>query len=142
MGWGSTRGTVREAMELLRRQGVEIEALYPHTLLPMPDKAVSEFLHGKKAILVPELNFSSQFARMIEHRYYRQLDAEDIHVYMLGKEQGIPLKIHEVYDAAVNMIESEWRAWAEEQRDLVRTYEAIGKVVTGEGELGGDDESA
>ncbi len=30
-------------------------------------------LATKRAILVPELNFSGQFGRMIEHRYYRQL---------------------------------------------------------------------
>ena len=107
MGWGSTRGAVREAMERLAAEGVEIEALYPHTLLPMPDQAVYEFLRGKKAILVPELNFSSQFARVIEHRYYKQLDARDIHIHMLAKEEGVPFKIQEVYEAARQMIQFE-----------------------------------
>ena len=107
MGWGSTRGAVREAMERLAAEGVEIEALYPHTMLPMPDQAVSEFLRGKKAILVPELNFTSQFARVIEHRYYKQLDARDIHIHMLAKEEGVPFKIEEIYQAARNMIQVE-----------------------------------
>ena len=82
----------------------------PHTLLPMPDKAVSEFIHGKRAILVPEFNFSSQFARMIEHRYYKQLDDEDIHIHMLARERGIPLKIGEIYDAVLDMIVERTRA--------------------------------
>lgn len=107
MGWGSTRGAVREAMERLAAEGIEIEALYPHTLLPMPDQAVYEFLRGKKAILVPELNFTSQFARVLEHRYYKQLDARDIHVHMLAKEEGVPFKIQEIYAAARNMIQVE-----------------------------------
>lgn len=104
IGWGSTRGAVREAMVQLGEMGIEIEAIYPHTLLPMPDRAVMEFIYGKKAILVPELNFSSQFARMISHRYYKQLDAQDIHVHMLAKEQGIPFKISEIYEAALEMV--------------------------------------
>ena len=107
MGWGSTRGAVREAMVRLAAEGIEIEALYPHTMLPMPDQAVTEFLRGKKAILVPELNFTSQFARVIEHRYYQQLDARDIHVHMLAKEEGVPFKIQEIYEAARQMIQIE-----------------------------------
>jgi len=107
MGWGSTRGAVREVMEQLAAEGVAIEALYPHTLLPMPDEAIQKFLRGKKAILVPELNFSSQFARMIAHRYYKQLDAQNTHVHMLAKEEGVPFKIREIYEAARQMIQAE-----------------------------------
>ena len=107
MGWGSTRGAVREAMELLKKKGIEIETLYPHSLLPMPDRAIWEFIYGKKSILVPEVNFSSQFARMIEHRYYKQLDAGDIHIHMLARERGTPLKVSEIYEAAIEMIVAE-----------------------------------
>ncbi len=107
LGWGSTRGAVREAMVRLHLTGIPIEGLYPHTLLPMPDEAILEFIKHKKALLVPELNFSSQFARMVEHRYYKALDERDIHVYMFSKEKGLPLKIGEVYDAAMEMIEAE-----------------------------------
>ncbi len=107
MGWGSTRGTVREAMEQLRAEGVEIEAIYPHTILPMPDAAVCDFLSTKRAILVPELNYSGQFGRMVEHRYYKQLDRRNIHVYPLTKEQGIPFKVREIYEAVMAMVEKE-----------------------------------
>ena len=132
MGWGSTRGAVREAMELLRAAGLEIEALYPHTLLPMPDQAVSEFIHGKRAILVPEFNFSSQFARMIEHRYYKQLDEEDIHVHMLGRERGVPLKIHEIYDAVLEMVAAEHERWVASEQELVESYKVAEKLMGGE----------
>lgn len=107
IGWGSTRGAVREAMARLAAEGIEIEALYPHTMLPMPDQAVIEFLKTKTAILVPELNFTSQFARVIEHRYYKYLDAKDIHVHMLAKEEGVPFKIQEIYEAVRQMIQLE-----------------------------------
>lgn len=107
IGWGSTRGAVREAMVRLAAEGIEVEAIYPHTMLPMPDQAITEFLQSKQAILVPELNFTSQFARVIEHRYYKQLDARDIHVHMLAKEEGVPFKIQEIYEAARQMIQIE-----------------------------------
>ena len=107
MGWGSTRGAVREAMHIIGKERIPLEALYPHTLLPMPDRAIGDFLHGKKSILIPELNFSSQFARMIEHRYYRQLEEEGIHVYMLPKEEGRPFKVREIVQAIIEMVEAE-----------------------------------
>ncbi len=128
MGWGSTRGAVREAMDLLCKDGIEVEALYPHTLLPMPDPAVSAFLEGKQAILVPELNFSSQFARMIEHRYYHQLDAEGIHIHMLAHERGIPLKIHEIYDAVIEMVTAERQEAGAAEEDL-EIFEAVERLV-------------
>jgi 2-oxoglutarate ferredoxin oxidoreductase subunit alpha len=133
MGWGSTRGAVREAMELLQAEGLEIEALYPHTLLPMPDQAVSEFIHGKRAILVPEFNFSSQFARMIEHRYYKQLDEEDIHVHMLGRERGIPLKIREIYNAVLEMILDEHETWVASEQSLVEASQVAARLWAAKG---------
>ncbi len=105
IGWGSTRGAVREAMDRLRAEGHKIEAIYPHTLLPMPDAAMRDFLRTKKRILVPELNYSGQFGRMIEHRYYRELMAQQAKIYPLRKDQGIPFKIREIYDAALQMIQ-------------------------------------
>lgn len=105
IGWGSTRGTVREAMERLRQEGYKIEAIYPHTLLPMPDDAMQDFLHTKKHILIPELNYSGQFGRMIRHRYSRELIEGQITLHQLKKDQGIPFKIQEIYDEALAMIE-------------------------------------
>lgn len=105
IGWGSTRGAVREAMKMLQDQGYKIEAIYPHTLLPMPDEAMRDFLRTKKHILVPELNYSGQFGRMIGHRYSRELIEWKISLHQLKKDQGIPFKIQEIYDAALAMIE-------------------------------------
>ena len=143
MGWGSTRGAVRETMEELRQQGLKIEALYPHTILPMPDKKVEEFLKGKQAIFVPELNHSSQFARMIEHRYYKQLDSGDIQIHMLGKEQGVPFKISEIREQILKMITTEKQRWQREQdSELLKVYELVEQLAKKDTEEGGTDEQA
>ncbi len=128
VGWGSTRGAVREAMGHIHAQGIPIEAIYPHTLLPMPDQAMNDFLASKRAILVPELNFSGQFGRMIEHRYYRQLDQRNVHIYQQKKEQGVPFKVREVYDAAIDMIDQERHLWTKEHGELARIFDAVRRV--------------
>ncbi len=107
MGWGSTRGAVREAMAQLQAEGFKIEALYPHCLMPMPDKAIRAFLQNKKAILVPELNFNNQFARIVEHRYYDVMQCGTVRVHHLAKAQGIPFKVSEIYNALKAMIVEE-----------------------------------
>ena len=128
MGWGSTRGAVREAMQIIRDQGIPIEAIYPHTLLPMPDSAIIDFILSKRAILVPELNFSGQFGRMIEHRYYHQLDELNVHIHQHKKEQGLPFKVHEIYDAAMDMIERESQLWEEKHGQLARIFDTARQI--------------
>ncbi|MGC9522007.1 MAG: 2-oxoacid:acceptor oxidoreductase subunit alpha [Anaerolineae bacterium] len=137
MGWGSTRGAVREVTKQLQRQGIPIEAIYPHTLLPMPDQAIRDFISSKRAILVPELNFSGQFGRMIEHRYYHELDERHVRIYQQKKEQGVPFKVHEIYDATMDMIEQERRLWHKEHGELARIFDAARRIRE-EGEGGCD----
>ena len=122
MGWGSTRGAVREATKLLQEQGLPIEAIYPHTLLPMPDQAISDFISTKRAILVPELNFSGQFGRMIEHRYYKELDELGVHIYQQKKEQGVPFKVREILEATMEMIEKERGLWDQAHGELAGIF--------------------
>lgn len=133
MGWGSTRGAVREATERIRAHGIPVEALYPHTLLPMPDSAIIDFISSKRAILVPELNFSGQFGRMIEHRYYHELDELNVHIYLHKKEQGVPFKVREIYDAAMNMIEQERQLWDQQHGKLAGIFESAQRLRNSEG---------
>ncbi|MDF1512516.1 MAG: 2-oxoacid:acceptor oxidoreductase subunit alpha [Anaerolineae bacterium] len=132
IGWGSTRGAVREATQMLQLQGVPIEAIYPHTLLPMPDKAIRDFISTKYAILVPELNFSGQFGRMIEHRYFHDLDEHNVHVHQLKKEQGVPFKIQEIYNAVLDMIDEERHLWIKHHGDLDRVFNTVRLIRQGE----------
>ena len=128
IGWGSTRGAVREATQHIHAQGIPIEAIYPHTLLPMPDQAISDFIASKQAILIPELNFSGQFGRMIEHRYYRQLDELNVHIYPYKKEQGVPFKVREIYTAAMEMVDHERRLWDRERGKLATIYDTVRRL--------------
>jgi 2-oxoglutarate ferredoxin oxidoreductase subunit alpha len=128
IGWGSTRGAVREATRLLQKQNIPIEALYPHTLLPMPDKAIADFISSKYAILVPELNFSGQFGRMIEHRYYRELDERNVHIHQLKKEQGLPFKIREIHMAVLAMIDEERRLWEKQHGMLNHIFHTVNQI--------------
>jgi hypothetical protein len=58
-------------------------------------------------VLIPELNYSNQFARIMEHRYYQQIRDEQIHLHHFPKAQGIPFTVNEIYQAIKVMIAEE-----------------------------------
>lgn len=92
LGWGSTKGTVREAMALAMKQGVRVAALYPAMLLPMPDREIRAFLANKRVIIVPELNYRGMFGDVIAHRY-------NVEVRHVTKYDGLPFKVSDVHQA-------------------------------------------
>ncbi len=92
IGWGSTKGTVREAMARAMGEGVRVGALYPEMLLPMPDEEMRAFLTNKRAIIVPELNYRGMFGDVITHRY-------NVKVRHVNKYDGLPFKVQDIYDA-------------------------------------------
>ncbi|MDR4499363.1 MAG: 2-oxoacid:acceptor oxidoreductase subunit alpha [Candidatus Scalindua sp.] len=73
IGWGSTEGAVREAFERLDAEGYGVEVFYPKVLNPLPDKEMRNFLENKKTILVPEINYTGQFAMLLRGKYLTQV---------------------------------------------------------------------
>jgi 2-oxoglutarate ferredoxin oxidoreductase subunit alpha len=94
IGWGSTKGTVREAIARAMQDGVRVAALYPAMLLPMPDEEIRAFLANKRAVIVPELNYRGMFGDVIAHRY-------NVKVRHVNKYDGLPFKVQHIHDAIV-----------------------------------------
>ena len=90
IGWGSTEGAVREAFERLDAEGYGVEVFYPKVLNPLPDKEMRNFLKNKKTILVPEINYTGQFAMLLRGKYLKQVTPLTI----CG---GIPFTAKEIY---------------------------------------------
>lgn len=95
IGWGSTKGTVREAMARAMQEGIRVGALFPEMLLPMPDEEIRTFLANKRAVIVPELNYRGMFGDVIAHRY-------NVKVRHVNKYDGLPFKAQDIYDAIVD----------------------------------------
>jgi 2-oxoglutarate ferredoxin oxidoreductase subunit alpha len=103
MGWGSSLGPVQEAMARVQADGYKVAALFPKVLLPMPDLRIKRFMRGRRAIIIPELNQRGQFARVVEHRYSRELIRDNIEVISLTKYQGLPFRPVEIYNRIVEV---------------------------------------
>ena len=64
MPWGGSKGSVQEAYNLLRAEGVDLNWLYTMFINPLPDKLLDE-LRAKELVIVPELNYQGQFASVL-----------------------------------------------------------------------------
>jgi 2-oxoglutarate ferredoxin oxidoreductase subunit alpha len=68
VAWGSTKGTILDAMKVLEAQGKKINFLQCRLMKPFPAEAVGEILHKAKRIVSMEENYSGQLASLVtEH---------------------------------------------------------------------------
>jgi 2-oxoglutarate ferredoxin oxidoreductase subunit alpha len=91
VGWGSTIGPVKEAVLRAASEGMPIAVLYPKLLYPLPVNHIGGFIKNRQAIIVPELNFTGQFGRMLQAQFERE-------IIPLTKYGGQPLAAREVYN--------------------------------------------
>ena len=66
LAWGSTFGETLEAMFKARAEGIRCAAMKVVMLSPFPTTAVSGFMDDCRRVLVPELNYEGQFAKLVQ----------------------------------------------------------------------------
>jgi 2-oxoglutarate/2-oxoacid ferredoxin oxidoreductase subunit alpha len=67
--WGSTKGAVKEAVEVARKEGIKIRCMIPQLLYPIPFKQIEEFLAPLKKLIIAELTFSGQFFKYLNSSF-------------------------------------------------------------------------
>jgi 2-oxoglutarate ferredoxin oxidoreductase subunit alpha len=65
IGWGSTRGVIREAMQQLAAQGISANNLQIKWLVPLHVDAITDIVGRAKRTIIVENNYSGQFARYL-----------------------------------------------------------------------------
>jgi 2-oxoglutarate/2-oxoacid ferredoxin oxidoreductase subunit alpha len=71
--WGSAWGTVVEAIDVATAKGLKVAAMAPRMVWPLPDQQLLPFIESKRVVLVPEMNYSGQFAQLMRARYLKEL---------------------------------------------------------------------
>ncbi|MCX5872679.1 MAG: 2-oxoacid:acceptor oxidoreductase subunit alpha [Deltaproteobacteria bacterium] len=67
IGWGSTFGSVLEAVEKSRKNGFKVGALKITSIFPYHSEIIKAFMAKSKFVLIPELNYEGQLANLIAH---------------------------------------------------------------------------
>jgi len=98
IGWGSTEGVIREGVQMALDQGYSVGALHPKIVYPQPLDKMTEFIEGTKAVIIPEVNFTGQFATLLRKRF-----AYDF--VQFNKCIGMPFTPKEIFDKIVEVAE-------------------------------------
>ena len=87
LGWGSTYGTIKDAVLKARDSGLTVSQAHLRYLNPLP-KNTEAVLRSFKKVLIPEINLG-QLARLIRSEYL-------IPVEQLNLVRGLPFKVNDI----------------------------------------------
>jgi 2-oxoglutarate ferredoxin oxidoreductase subunit alpha len=90
VGWGSTYGSILQAVRQAREDGMDVSHVHLRYLSPFP-RNLGELLRGFDRVIVPEMN-NGQLVTMLRAHYL--VPAEG-----LNKIQGKPFKVREILEA-------------------------------------------
>lgn len=87
LGWGSTHGAIRTALENLRNQGIDVAHAHLRHLNPLPPN-MADVLSRYEQVLIPEMNMG-QLQMILQSKFLRPLIG-------YHKVQGQPFKTSEI----------------------------------------------
>jgi 2-oxoglutarate ferredoxin oxidoreductase subunit alpha len=90
VGWGSTYGSILQAVRRAREDGLSVSHIHLRYLSPFP-RNLGELLKGFDRVIVPEMN-NGQLVTLLRAQYL--VPAEG-----LNKIQGKPFKVREILEA-------------------------------------------
>jgi 2-oxoglutarate ferredoxin oxidoreductase subunit alpha len=99
LAWGSTKGTVLDALKVLEAQGKKINFLQCRLMRPFPARAVGEILRGARRIVSIEENYSGQLAQLVQEQTGVMIDQR------INKFDGRPFSEDEVVNALTKVYE-------------------------------------
>ncbi len=76
IGWGSTYGALKEAVDIMRGEGLDVNLLHLNEVWPFPTEAVLSALDQASRSFVVENNATGQLARLIRSETGKKVTAE------------------------------------------------------------------
>jgi 2-oxoglutarate/2-oxoacid ferredoxin oxidoreductase subunit alpha len=99
VSWGSTKGAIIEAMEMLAKRGKSIRFIQLRLLHPFPTYEMMNLLKNTRLLIDIEMNYTSQLASLIKQHTGSDID------YRIVKFNGRPMSTSEVYYAVSAILE-------------------------------------
>jgi 2-oxoglutarate/2-oxoacid ferredoxin oxidoreductase subunit alpha len=84
---------VCEAIDRLQAEGIPAHALAPRMLWPLATAQIDPFLKNKRKIIVPEVNYTGQFAQLLK-THYQNVEFTRLNVY-----GGQPFSVASIVEA-------------------------------------------
>lgn len=98
IGWGSTYGVIKEAIEQLQDKGVTANQLPIKWIVPFHGEEITEILSRSKKTIIVENNYSGQFYRYMRSETGISVDGH------IRKYDGEPFMPHHVTEGVLDVI--------------------------------------
>ena len=100
ISWGSTIGPVKDALDMLKKEGISIGLIQLKLMHPFPAEYVSSLLKDTKTIIDVEANHSGHLGKLFKQNIGRDID------YFILKYTGRAMTSTEVYDALKKIVQN------------------------------------
>lgn len=92
IGWGSSKGAIKEAVRRAEANGLRVAGLVPQLIYPLPYQDFDAFLKPLKKVIVVEMSYSGQFLKYLRANYRLPDD-----VVLIKRSGGSPFTVEEIY---------------------------------------------
>ena len=99
IGWGSTYGVIKEAIEQLAEKGVKANHLPIRWIVPFHSSKVIEIVESAKRTILVENNYSGQFYRYLRSETGLSIDGH------IRKYDGEPFMPHHIVDSVLEQLD-------------------------------------
>jgi 2-oxoglutarate ferredoxin oxidoreductase subunit alpha len=103
IGWGSTKGVIQEAREILADGGISTNQLQIRWMVPLHGEAIVEILKRSRRTIIIENNYSGQFAR------YLRSETSFVPDGYIRKYDGEPFMPHHIVEAVKDQLAGKTR---------------------------------
>ena len=100
ISWGSAKGPIIDALEMLKKEGISIGYVQLKLLHPFPTDYVNFLLKDAKTLIDIEANYSAQLGKLFTQNIKRDID------YYILKYTGRVMTSTEIYDSLKKIIEN------------------------------------
>jgi 2-oxoglutarate/2-oxoacid ferredoxin oxidoreductase subunit alpha len=97
--WGSCKGAVLDAIDMLREDGIRLNCLYIKLLHPFPSQLVASMLRSTRMLIDVEMNHTAQLSALLRNSIQKDAD------YHIVKYNGRPISSSEVYSTLKGIME-------------------------------------
>src|SRR5687767_7457851 len=98
ISWGSTKGAILDAMDILAAEGMRVKYIQVRLMHPFPSELVKSMLKDAKTVIDIEMNYTGQIGSLV--RQHTGLEAN----YHIVKYNGRPMSLDEVYNGVKRII--------------------------------------
>jgi 2-oxoglutarate ferredoxin oxidoreductase subunit alpha len=98
VSWGSTKGAIVDALDVLKGEGIHANFLQARLILPLPADEIADVLRRAQTTIGVEMNYLAQFAGVIREHTGIALQ------HLLVKYNGRPISRDEIVEGVKNIV--------------------------------------